>query len=78
MYLTSDGGTAEGGGVVSGLSRPDISVVIVSYKVPELLRACLESVQRETVGCSYEVVLVENASGDGSAELIAAGSPTSA
>jgi GT2 family glycosyltransferase len=49
---------------------PDISIVIVSYRVPELLRACLESVQRETVGCSYEVVVVENASGDGSAELV--------
>ena len=49
---------------------PDVSVVIVSYKVPELLRACLASVQRETTGCSYEIVVVENASGDGSAELV--------
>ena len=49
---------------------PDISVVIVSYKVPELLRVCLASVQRETVGCTYEIVVVENASGDGSAELV--------
>ncbi len=49
---------------------PDISVVIVSYRVPELLRACLASVQRETTGCSYEIVVVENASGDGSAELV--------
>ena len=49
---------------------PDVSVVIVSYRVPELLRACLASVQRETTGCSYEIVVVENASGDGSAELV--------
>src|SRR3954468_8185082 len=49
---------------------PDISVVIVSYKVPELLRACLASVQRETIGCTYEIVVVENASGDNSAELV--------
>jgi N-acetylglucosaminyl-diphospho-decaprenol L-rhamnosyltransferase len=49
---------------------PDVSVVIVSYRVPELLRACLASVQREAVGCSYEVIVVENASGDGSAELV--------
>ena len=26
--------------------------------------------QRETVGCTYEIVVVENASGDGSAELV--------
>ena len=49
---------------------PDISVVIVSYKVPELLRACLASLQREADGCSYEVIVVENASGDGTAELV--------
>jgi N-acetylglucosaminyl-diphospho-decaprenol L-rhamnosyltransferase len=49
---------------------PDISVVIVSYKVPDLLRACLASVQRETAGCTYEIVVVENASGDGSAEMV--------
>jgi N-acetylglucosaminyl-diphospho-decaprenol L-rhamnosyltransferase len=49
---------------------PDISVVIVSYKVPELLRACLASLQRESSGCSYETIVVENASGDGSAELV--------
>ena len=48
---------------------PDISVVIVSYKVPALLRACLASLQREAAGCSYEVIVVENASGDGTAEL---------
>lgn len=49
---------------------PDISVVIVSYKVPELLRACLASLRRESTGCAYEVIVVENASGDGSAELV--------
>jgi N-acetylglucosaminyl-diphospho-decaprenol L-rhamnosyltransferase len=49
---------------------PDVSVVIVSYRVPEFLRACLASVQREAVGSSYEVIVVENASGDGSAELV--------
>ena len=49
---------------------PDISVVIVSYKVPELLRACLASLEREADGCSYEVIVVENASGDGTAELV--------
>jgi GT2 family glycosyltransferase len=55
--------------MVSGMA-PDISVVIVSYKVPELLRVCLSSLRREAVGCSYEVIVVENASGDGSAELV--------
>jgi N-acetylglucosaminyl-diphospho-decaprenol L-rhamnosyltransferase len=55
--------------MVSGMA-PDISVVIVSYKVPELLRACLASVQHEAVGCTHEVIVVENGSGDGSAALV--------
>jgi GT2 family glycosyltransferase len=55
--------------MVSGMA-PDISVVIVSYKVPELLRACLASLRREAAECSYEVIVVENASGDGSAEIV--------
>ncbi len=55
--------------MVTGMN-PEISVVIVSYKVPDLLRACLASVQREVVGCSYEVIVVENASGDASADLV--------
>jgi N-acetylglucosaminyl-diphospho-decaprenol L-rhamnosyltransferase len=55
--------------MVSGMA-PDISVVIVSYKVPGLLRACLASLQREVVACSYEVIVVDNDSGDGSAELV--------
>jgi N-acetylglucosaminyl-diphospho-decaprenol L-rhamnosyltransferase len=49
---------------------PDVSVVIVSYRVPELLRACLASVRREAAGSSYEVIVVENASGDGSAAMV--------
>jgi N-acetylglucosaminyl-diphospho-decaprenol L-rhamnosyltransferase len=55
--------------MVSGMA-PDISVVIVSYKVPALLRACLASLQREAASCSHEVIVVENASRDGSAELV--------
>jgi N-acetylglucosaminyl-diphospho-decaprenol L-rhamnosyltransferase len=50
--------------------NPDISVVIVSYRVRDLLRACLASVQRNTAGCTYEVIVVENASGDESAEMV--------
>ena len=38
--------------------------------MPELLRACLASLQREATGCTYEVIVVDNASGDGSAELV--------
>jgi GT2 family glycosyltransferase len=55
--------------MVSGMA-PDISVIIVSYKVPALLGACLTSLRREVTDCSYEVIVVDNASGDETAELV--------
>jgi hypothetical protein len=55
--------------MVSGMA-PDISVIIVSYKVPALLAACLTSLQREVADCSYEVIVVDNASGDETAALV--------
>ncbi|MCY4020968.1 MAG: glycosyltransferase [Chloroflexi bacterium] len=47
----------------------DLSVVIVSYNTRELLRACLRSL-RESVGLQLEVIVVDNASIDGSAEMV--------
>lgn len=51
----------------------NISVVIVSYNVRELLRRCLASVLAETQGLppgSVEVLVVDNASADDSAALV--------
>jgi GT2 family glycosyltransferase len=53
----------------------DASIVIVSFNTRELLRECLLTVQREAVGVSYEVLVVDNASKDGSAEMVAASFP---
>jgi GT2 family glycosyltransferase len=44
-----------------------IAVVIVNFKTPEHLRACLASVMAEAPG---EVVVVDNASSDGSVEMV--------
>jgi N-acetylglucosaminyl-diphospho-decaprenol L-rhamnosyltransferase len=44
-----------------------ISVIVVSYNSSELLRACLTSIAAEQCG---EVIVVENASSDGSDELV--------
>ena len=49
----------------------DLSVVVVSYNTAELLRGCLASVFAETSGISFEVVVVDNASTDGSAAMVA-------
>jgi len=47
---------------------PDVSVIIVNYNTRDLLRESLASVARSTV--STEVIVVDNGSSDGSAEMI--------
>lgn len=49
----------------------DISVIIVSYNTEDLLRACLQSIYDETKSASFEIVVVDNASRDGSVTMIA-------
>lgn len=46
----------------------DISVIIVNYNTRELTRNCLDSIFEYTAGVSFEVILVDNASTDGSKE----------
>jgi N-acetylglucosaminyl-diphospho-decaprenol L-rhamnosyltransferase len=50
-------------------------VVIVSYRSRELLRDCLASLRRHPPRRPLRVIVVDNASGDGSAELVAAEFP---
>jgi GT2 family glycosyltransferase len=48
---------------------PDISVAVVNWNRREYLRACLESLARQ-VHADFEVILVDNGSSDGSAEMV--------
>jgi N-acetylglucosaminyl-diphospho-decaprenol L-rhamnosyltransferase len=54
----------------------DVSVVIVNYQVRDLLRECLRSVEANLAGLCGEVWVVDNASGDGSVEMIASEFPS--
>ena len=47
----------------------DLSVVIVSYNTRPLLRDCLRSL-RASEGLALEVIVVDNASSDGSADMV--------
>lgn len=54
---------------------PDISVIIVSYNTADLIGACLESVlASHKIRC--EIFVVDNASQDGSAEVVGSKYPT--
>jgi GT2 family glycosyltransferase len=48
----------------------DVSILIVTYNCGEAVRACLESISEHTHGVTFEIVVVDNASTDGTAELI--------
>jgi N-acetylglucosaminyl-diphospho-decaprenol L-rhamnosyltransferase len=49
----------------------DLSVSVISYRTPALLRECLLALEAECSHLTMEVTVVDNASGDGSAEMVA-------
>ena len=53
----------------------DLSVVIVSWNVKELLTACLHSIYDASQGLRFEIFVVDNASHDGSPEMVRAEFP---
>jgi GT2 family glycosyltransferase len=52
--------------------HPKVSIIIVSYDNQELTRACIESVLRNSMYPNIEVIVIDNASSDGSAEMLKA------
>jgi hypothetical protein len=54
---------------------PDLSVCIVNWNGREFLGPCLDSLARAQAGLSVEIILVDNASADGSADFVAAAYP---
>jgi len=52
------------------MSPADLSICIVNWNGRELLRACLESIQLAQKGLKVETIVVDNASTDGSAEMV--------
>lgn len=50
---------------------PSVSVVIVNFNAGEHLRACVESLVEHLDGPTWDAVVIDNASSDGSAERVA-------
>ena len=53
----------------------DVSILIVTYRSREAAHECLESLYSVTAGIDYEVIVVDNASEDGTADMVRAEFP---
>ena len=49
---------------------PDVSVIIVNYNVRDFLHQSLVSLQKALKGIRSEIFVIDNASDDGSAEMV--------
>jgi hypothetical protein len=52
------------------MSISDLSIIIVSFNTKELLKNCIKSIYQTVRNRSYEIIVVDNASSDGSPDLI--------
>lgn len=48
----------------------DLSIVIVNWNVRDLLRQCLNSILADLQTCTLEIIVIDNASTDGSVEMV--------
>lgn len=53
----------------------ELSFIIVSWNVSALLRRAIESMLADAVGLSFEIIVVDNASTDGTADMLRAAFP---
>jgi GT2 family glycosyltransferase len=56
--------------VIAALPEPLISVIVVTYNNLELTRACLDSIERFSDYGNLEIIVVDNASSDGSPQFL--------
>jgi GT2 family glycosyltransferase len=59
---------------VSSVDIPDVSIVIVNWNTKSLLRDCVRSIMDQTKA-RHEIIVIDNASTDGSAEMVHAEFP---
>jgi GT2 family glycosyltransferase len=59
-----------------GVDRIDVSVCIVNWNCRDVLRACLDSLNEDVQGVRAEIIVVDNASDDGAADMVAREFPT--
>lgn len=47
----------------------DVSIIIVNYNTKDLTKNCIESIKKYTQNINYEIILIDNASTDGSKDF---------
>lgn len=57
------------------MPQPDVSIIVIAHDVRDEVLSCFGSVRRHAGPVSYELILVDNASRDGTAEAAAAEFP---
>ena len=57
------------------MTAPELSISIVSWNTRQLLRDCLGAIRSDPRSGGWEVFVVDNASGDGSADMVEQGFP---
>jgi len=50
--------------------NPELSIIIVNYNVRQLLLNCIQSIIDTSANVNYEIIVVDNASNDGSIEAV--------
>jgi len=51
---------------------PELSIIIVNWNTASFLRGCIQSILENSDGIDYEIIVVDNASTDGSPEMVQA------
>lgn len=57
------------------MSSLDVTILIVNYNTKDMLRDCITSLREQVKGLTYQVVVVDNDSKDGSVAMVAAEFP---
>ena len=51
-------------------NRPRLTIIVVNWNTLALLRDCLDSLLRKDMGITHEIIVVDNASADGSPQMV--------
>lgn len=49
--------------------KPELSIIIVNFNTKDLVLDCIASIEKESVGVNYEIIVIDNGSKDRSAEV---------